>query len=40
MVAGLGLGLLVPGVSDGIDRLRVGTVSRPGSSALRSRCRC
>ena len=29
MAAGLGLGTLVPGLNDGLDKLRVGTVSLP-----------
>ena len=29
MAAGLGLGALIPSLNDGLDRLRVGTVSLP-----------
>jgi arsenite transporter len=34
MVTGLGLGRLVPGLNDGLDRLRVGTVSLPIAAGL------
>jgi ACR3 family arsenite transporter len=34
MAAGLGLGSLVPGLNDGLDRLRVGTVSLPIAAGL------
>jgi ACR3 family arsenite transporter len=34
MAAGLGLGSLVPGLNDGLDRLRLGTVSLPIAAGL------
>jgi ACR3 family arsenite transporter len=34
MAAGLGLGTLVPGLNDGLDKLRIGTVSLPIAAGL------